>query len=256
MITFSRGPKVTALTGAGCRIPLFRALPLLVLGAMLHSAAVGATILTNIGATPNGDASISGNTGTAIGFTINPGADLNLVDAMFTLFNGINGSPAAPIDLATSPLGVGIYADSGGQPNGSALVTLSLSTGTIAGGEGTYTATPNSPFVLSGGTTYWLVLNDHDNSLLLDWEGTATLPTTSGATYAGAAQGTMNSATQVSNGSFSVAANGFLVQLDADPVPTGGAPEPGSMFLLAGGILGLSLRRLRQFKAPTAFNRP
>jgi len=234
-------PKTDHLTA------LFRGLQLFAVGAVLQGAAYGTTLATNIGSPPNGDSFIDGINGAAEGFTIT-GSNWNLTDAIFTLFDGINGSPAPAIDVTTSPFAVGLYADSGGQPNGSALVILTLTTNTIAGGLGTYTATPGSPFELLAGTTYWLVLNDHDPSLLLTWRTTSSAPTTDGATYDGGVTGGMTSSTQVSNGTF-VTAGTHMFQIDADPVTSGGAPEPGTLFLLGGGLLGLSRRRVRWIRA-------
>jgi hypothetical protein len=226
---------------------LVRVLPLLVLGALMLHAAFGATIVTDFYCpanqtttlcSSNGNSLISGNTGGAVGFTINAGADFNLTDAMFTLFNGAN-SPGSPIPA--SDLGVGLYADSGGQPNGSALVTMSLTISTIAGGFGTYTANPDSPFVLLGGTTYWLALNDHNPDAALNWRTVSGATTTSnGATYIGSEQGIMTSKTRVSNGTF-VSSTPDLFAIDATRVVVGTIPEPGTVLLVALGLCGVSL---------------
>jgi hypothetical protein len=207
----------------------------LVLSTFLTQGASGATILTNLAAPANGVQSISGGSEAAIGFTMGT-ISMNLADAQFTLFNGVNGPNGAPV--AGSALNVGIFANGGGQPSGSALVTLTVP-GTIGTGSGTYIATPSSSFLLAAGTTYWLLLNDPNSNDTLSWQATNTAPSAPGppppaATFAGAEAGPPFSPS-----------GSFLVQIDANPVTSGAAPEPATLFLFAGGFLGLTIRRLR-----------
>src|SRR4051794_36598699 len=85
-------------------------------------------IISNLAQPANGLNSISGGTAVAVGFTMSPGPTFDLTQAMFTLFNGVNGPNGTPVP--GSALNVGLFANNGGVPAGSALVTLTVA-GTI-----------------------------------------------------------------------------------------------------------------------------
>jgi hypothetical protein len=197
-------------------------------------------IISNLAQPPNGLNSISGGTVVAVGFTMNAGPAFNLTDAMFTLFNGVNGPNGTPVP--GSVLNVGLFADSGGVPTGSALVTLTVP-GTIGTGGGTYTATPNSAFQLLPSTSYWLILNDPNSNDTLAWGATNFAATGSLATDKGIAGGTMTSPTQVLG--FTAQAGHLFYEIDATVAVTTAAPEPGTLLLMAGALAAVVSRRRR-----------
>lgn len=213
-----------------------KALTILVFGV----TAWAGPIISNIAQPPNGLNSVSGGTAVAVGFTMNAGSKFDLTDAIFTLFNGVNGPNGTPVP--GSALNVGLFADSGGVPTGSALVTLTVP-GTIGAGGGTYTATPNSAFQLLPSTTYWLILNDPNQSATLAWGATNFTASGSFATDNGIAGGTMSSPTQVFG--FTASGGHLFYEIDATVAVTTAAPEPGTLLLMAGALAAVRYRRRR-----------
>jgi hypothetical protein len=213
-----------------------KTLTILVFGA----TAWAGPIISNLAQPPNGLNSISGGSVVAVGFTVDPGPKFDLTQAMFTLFNGVNGPNGTPVP--GSALNVGLFANSGGVPTGSALVTLSVA-GTIGAGGGTYTATPNSAFQLLPSTTYWMILNDPNQNDTLAWGATNFAATGSSATDNGIANGSMTSPTQVLG--FTAQAGHLFYEIDATVAVTTAAPEPGTLLLMAGAVAAVVCRRRR-----------
>jgi hypothetical protein len=203
--------------------------------ALLQTTVWGAAIISNMGQGNTGTASISGGTASAEGFTINAGTNYTLDAAMFALLNG--DATALP----SSGLNIGLFADAGGKPGGSALVTFSLP-GSIVSGDASYSATPNSAFQLAASTTYWLILNDPTASNL-NWRISSPAATGSGATDAGFTQGTMTSATQVSSFSPAACSSRLKFEIDATPVVASGVPEPSTLLFAATALCGFAIRR-------------
>jgi len=139
-------------------LPLFAALTLLA-----FPSANAAIVFGNLGAGGSGSLDtasqqISATTWLAQGFTTPATGDLlNLNSIVLGL----------SVNTGTTDAQVQLFADIGGQPGGAALFTL---INTVVGDTPTlYTFTLNSPYLLSNGTTYWIVASDPDPVDQFNW---------------------------------------------------------------------------------------
>lgn len=203
----------------------------------------GIVLLLALASSPAGAAVIIGN------LPSNDGAAVIDLDVLKTKAMGFTmGSQSYTLDSVslrlrlidyTGTASVQLWSNDGGNNPGVPLATLNNPV-LPANGTGTYLFTPSSPFALSAGNTYWLVVSTNSaasDPSELDW--LASNPDTN---------------------PIGAAASHFGVRYDADgPPPTGSSslrnsyqidgtlvPEPASAALAAAGLLLLtSFRRLR-----------
>ena len=142
-------------------------------------------------------------------------------------------------DQANPPVNFGLFADSAGIPNGSALVTFVVPP-LPSGGFGPFTLTPSSGFTLLPSTTYWLVAQGvGTGAAVLGWIGDTTAVGTSGiASSAGYYDSFSLGSTQ------NIIRGGDLeFEVDGTLQGSAGTPEPGTIILLGAGLLTIWIRR-------------
>lgn len=214
-----------------------RVLVTLAAAASLATSAWAGTIIAagsplGSGLTISGGASIFSSVATAAaGFVLPAGANYTLDDAQVLLtFDG----EANPINLTAQ-----LFADTSGNPSGSALVSFSNS-GICPCANGAVvdaTLTPQSAFTLLASHTYWLALEAIGSDRNIAWEATTTSnPYTGIATYAGSRRSSTYPATESLPSTSQV---NLIFAIDATQVVVGGVPEPATAGLAGLGVLGL-----------------
>jgi hypothetical protein len=223
------------------RLPMLGAMGLMLAG----TASWGTTIITDLppNSSPNGQASIAGSNANAQGFTTDANS-YTLTDVQVMLIN-TSGST-----LAENTLTIDLFADGGGQPTGSALVSFTGSASNSFGtGTGTYTIAAPS-FTLDASTTYWVVFNAAALSGT-DLETVGTLNNGTFVSNGATPAGSETASNFTGSGTASWSANGLnqMYAVDATLVvetpPSTGTPEPSTIAYLVGGIAALGAARKR-----------
>ncbi len=132
--------------------------------------------------------------------------------------------------------------DSGNPDIPGSTVLSTFSTPTLVGGINNFTLTPTGPVTLQAGLKYWLALSsaaDFDTSSL-NWLASNPAVTPTGvATLSGNRFTSDGGANWVASSTV----NSFTINATIS-APTAAVPEPGTLALLAPGLLSLSALRL------------
>jgi hypothetical protein len=216
------------------------ALTLLSLAALPHTAQAQAVISNSLLSNQTFGSSLTAtNNRKAFGFTTSATGSFSFTSLDITAITGI-GIPDAQI------LG-GIYSNAGGIPSATQLVAFNSVTVPTTGITPTvYTFTPVSAFSLSPSTTYWVSLFGASDTDIAVWTINASnnFPSVTGAgagdislvgyTISGDGGGTWGSSSISNALTITLASGGSS------------APEPGTLALLALGIVGGVVARRRK----------